>query len=140
MNALNAGLQLILDITRTQSILVKKLEGPLSGHGLGFNDFVIMHHLAQASDGKLRRIDLAEKVCITASGVTRMLAPMEKTGLVSRETNDRDARISFVILTPAGKRLYRDALKTAGDVASDIFPAAKARKIDKLAELLAEAI
>jgi DNA-binding MarR family transcriptional regulator len=138
MTEINSGLRLILDITRAQSTIIKKLEGPLSMHGLGFNDFVILHHLSMAPEGKLRRIDLAEKVCITASGITRMLAPMEKTGLVSRETNERDARISIVVLTPAGKELYQHALKTVKYTAAELFPAAKAKKTEKLTELLAE--
>lgn len=48
-----------------------------------------MYHLQQAQDNKLSRIALAEKVALTASGVTRVLAPMEKIHLVTKQSNPR---------------------------------------------------
>jgi DNA-binding MarR family transcriptional regulator len=41
-----------------------------------------------------------------------MLMPMEKIGLVSKETNARDARVSLVKITPAGEELFRNATVT----------------------------
>jgi DNA-binding MarR family transcriptional regulator len=84
----------------------------------------------------LRRVDLADRVGFTASGITRMLAPMEKIGLISRESNERDARVSYVVLAPGGKRLLEESIKTAEHVALDIFPQSKTKKIEKLPEIL----
>src|SRR3954469_12533813 len=101
---MNTALKFALDLSKIQTVIDRKFDGSLSLHGLSFNDFMILHHLSQAPENKLRRIDLADKMGVTASGVTRMLAPMEKIGLVSRETNERDARISYVVLANGGKR------------------------------------
>lgn len=131
------GLALVLELTRIQNAFSKKIEARLAAHGLGYNDFVILHHLQQY-EGKLRRIDLAEKVNVTASGITRLLAPMEKTGLVARETNERDARSSFVALTATGKRIYKEALKTVSYATAELFPEGKLRKVEMIVELVKE--
>lgn len=138
MDTINTTLKFVLNLSKIQTVINRKFDGSLSLHGLSFNDFVILYHLNTAPGNKLRRIDLAEKMGVTASGVTRMLAPMEKIGLVSRETNERDARISYVVLAKGGKRLYEESLVTAQYFADDVFPASKGKKIEKLAEALNE--
>jgi DNA-binding MarR family transcriptional regulator len=138
MMTIDPALNLILGLSRLQATMNRKLDGQLSIHGLSFNDFVILYYLTLAPGEKLRRIDLAEKIGVTASGVTRILAPMEKIGLVSRETNERDARISYVVLAPGGKRLFEESLKTAEYIATELFPISKTKKVEKLSELLNE--
>lgn len=113
-------LSCLIDMTRIGSLLSRKFDGSLNG--LGWNDFIILYHLSLAPEMKLRRIDLAEKVGLTASGVTRMLLPMEKIGLISKESNPQDARVSFVVLAPGGKRKLEEGMERALLVASEIFP------------------
>lgn len=55
----------------------------------------------------MRRIDLADSVGLSPSAVTRLLAPMEKPGLVEKEANPRDARVSLVKLSTAGAGVKR---------------------------------
>ena len=138
MANIQPNLKLVLQMSRLQAIINRKLDGQLSIHGLGFTDFIILYHLSEAPGEKLRRVDLAEQLGVTASGITRMLAPMEKIGLVSREANERDARISYVVLAPGGRQLFEDSLKTAHYAANDLFPAAKAKKTDVLLDALNE--
>lgn len=68
--------------------------------GISLNECIILSSLLQAPENKMRRIDLAEKIGFTPSGITRLLLPMEKIGLVFREKNEHDARVSYVILAP----------------------------------------
>ncbi|MBB6112451.1 MarR family winged helix-turn-helix transcriptional regulator [Mucilaginibacter lappiensis] len=136
MTDINSTLKFIINLAKAQTIVNRRFDAQLSSYGLGFNDFVILYHLSQAPHEKMRRVDLADKVGFTASGITRMLAPMEKIGLVSRESNERDARVSYVVLAPGGKRLLEESVKTAEHVALDIFPKSKTKKIEKLPEIL----
>jgi DNA-binding MarR family transcriptional regulator len=122
MSNINTPLQLLIQLAKFQSFVGRKFD-QLSVHGLGFNDLLVLHALYQAPKEKLRRIDLAESIGVTASGITRMLLPMEKNGWVTREVSERDARIGFAVLTPAGKRLYKEAIKTADKIAASIIPA-----------------
>src|SRR5579863_2723838 len=105
MSNINAALKLVINLTRLEAMLSRRFNG-LSLHGLGLTDFMILHLLREAQGEKMRRIDLAEKVGLTASGVTRLLLPMEKRGLVKRESTQHDARVSLVVLSAAGRRLY----------------------------------
>lgn len=107
----STALQFFVNLSKIQSVVTRRFDGRLNG--LGWTDFIILLHLAQASDEKLRRIDLAEKIGLTASGVTRVLLPMEKIGLVTREINENDARVSYVVLAPGGKEKLFEALERA---------------------------
>jgi DNA-binding MarR family transcriptional regulator len=65
-----------------------------------------------------------------------MLLPMEKIGLIGREAGERDGRVSFVVITPAGKRIYEDALETANFVAKAIVPTEYGKQNPLLADML----
>src|SRR3954454_14043585 len=75
----------------------------LNAHGLTLNDYEVMLHLARAEGGLLRRVDLAERVVLTASGITRLLDGLERAGYVERASCPSDARVSYAKLTDAGQ-------------------------------------
>ena len=95
------------------AVISKHLDNSLGAiHGIGLAEYMVFLNLMKAPNHALRRIDIAESLARTTSGITRMLMPMEKIGLVSKETNARDARVSLVKITPAGEELFRNATVT----------------------------
>lgn len=113
-------LGLCLSLTRASAVVTNRLDRSLSGlHGLGFQDFSILYHLSRAPEQRLRRVDLAHRLELTPSGVTRSLLPLEKRGLVDREAHPDDARAAYASLSRAGKRLLADALATAQQVSAE---------------------
>ena len=92
--------------------LLKRMDNNMSLHGISFPEYTILHQLHSSTANTMRRIDLAESIGISASGITRMLAPMEKIGLVEKESNPRDARESLVRLSTSGHQIYDDASST----------------------------
>ncbi len=74
----------------------------LTPRGLTINDFEALLHLSKADEGCLRRIDLAERLMLTPSGVTRLLDGLEAAGLTENRPCDHDARVTWAQLTPAG--------------------------------------
>lgn len=104
--------EILLTLTQLQSRILKRLDGALSIHGVSFTEFQVMRSLAQSPDMTMKRVHLADSVGLTASGVTRLLAPMEKIGLVSKQANARDARVSLVKLTNTGSALLQDLEQT----------------------------
>lgn len=119
-DALDASLRLV----RAQVALVKRFDASLSGlHGVSLADFTVLLRLGEAPGGRMRRVDLAEKLGLTASGVTRGLAPLEQIGLVMRETDARDGRVAYAALTDTGRERLTDMLATAEQVAAEIFAA-----------------
>ncbi|WP_207798915.1 MarR family winged helix-turn-helix transcriptional regulator [Taibaiella soli] len=128
-------MKLLLNLAKAQVIISRKFDR-LSTHGIGFSDFALLYLLYQTPAGKLRRIDLAEQTGLTASAVTRMLAPLEKIGLVARESHARDARVTYAVLTETGKTLFEDALVTANATARDIISNDNAKSLKPLTDIL----
>ena len=114
-------LDVCLLVARAEAALRRRFDRPLSGgHGLSLNDFILLDHLDRAPDHQLRRVDLADRVGLSPSGVTRLLAPLERIGLVERRSDPADARVSLAALTPTGERHVADARRTAAGVATDV--------------------
>jgi DNA-binding MarR family transcriptional regulator len=110
MNELNSHAELCLRMARANAALLRRFDNSLGGHhGISFSDFQILNHLSRAPGGRLRRVDLAERLGLTASGITRSLLPLEKIGLVTREADPRDARVGFAAITPTGQELALNA-------------------------------
>ncbi|MEV6838004.1 MarR family transcriptional regulator [Streptomyces sp. NPDC051133] len=113
-----------LRLMRAQAALVRRFDARLSGlHGVSLADFTLLLRLSRAPGGRMRRVDLAEALGLTASGVTRGLAPLERIGLVSREPDARDARVAYASLTGTGRERLREMLATAEETAADLFAA-----------------
>ncbi|HCD9233235.1 TPA: MarR family transcriptional regulator [Elizabethkingia anophelis] len=134
---ISTELLLLVNINKLQSVIARKFDF-LSVHGLGFNDFVILYILNSSVESKMRRIDLADKIGLTASGVTRLLNPLEKTGLVTRETNERDARVSYVVITSTGKKILEEAQITAENITKEILSSKKGKSLKVVTEFLFE--
>jgi len=100
---------LLMQLVRTQARITKRLDQYLSAQGISLTEYQVLQTLASAPDHQMRRIDLAEAVNLSASGVTRLLNPMEKIGLVRKEASPRDARVSLVALTKAGSRTLAES-------------------------------
>src|SRR6476659_5455627 len=65
----------------------------LAEHGLTINDYECLLLLSGTDSQSLRRIDIASKLLLTASGVTRMLDGLEREGYVEKGSCASDARV-----------------------------------------------
>ncbi len=130
-----------LRLARASSGLIRRFDAALgSHHGISFADYQLLRHLAQAPGGRLRRVDLAERLGLTASGVTRSLLPLEKIGLVARQSDPRDARVGYALLSAAGAELLGNADTTVDQVSRDAlagFDGAQLRAISAVLGQLA---
>ena len=95
---------------RAHSATTRALSARLEGdHGLTLNDFDVLVQLYYAPDGRMRRIDLARTVLLTASGITRLLDGLERTGWVCKDRCAADARVTYAVLTEAGRAKFEEA-------------------------------
>ena len=78
-------------------------------HDLTINDYEVLLHLSHADDRRLRRVDLAQLVLLTPSGITRLLEGLERAGYVERATCESDARVTYAQLTDEGEEKLRHA-------------------------------
>ena len=98
------------------------LSGELSAvHGISVNEFLLLLHLERSAANRLPRVDLARRIHVSASTITRMAAPMEKVGLIDREIDERDSRLVFVVATNAGRAKLSEALSTFSKRAGSLF-------------------
>lgn len=119
---ISTALSTVLQLAYARTVVVRDVDATLAGyHGLGLNDVALLLELHSAPDGRLRRLDLADRLGITPSGVARQLAPLERRGLVGRESHPGDARLAIVVLTEAGARIVGDVLPTADEAATRVL-------------------
>jgi DNA-binding MarR family transcriptional regulator len=93
----------------------------LDQHSLTVNDYEALLHLHCAEGGHLRRVDLAERLLLTASGVTRLLDGLEAAGLVERECCPEDRRVSYAVLTDAGRERLEAASRSHAEAVQAVF-------------------
>jgi DNA-binding MarR family transcriptional regulator len=100
-------------LLRVHAAMTRQFSGELiAEHGLTMNDFDVMMQLSIAPEGQLRRVDLAERVLLTPSGITRLLEGLERAGYVERRSCASDARVSYAFLTDAGREKLDEAKHT----------------------------
>jgi len=107
------GLLAWVTFLRTHAALTRALNADLvNAHGLTINDYEVLLHLARAPDRRLRRVDLAERLVLTASGITRLLEGLERAGHVKKARCDSDARVTYAVITDRGLEKLRAASDT----------------------------
>jgi DNA-binding MarR family transcriptional regulator len=112
----------VTNLLRAHALIQERFAGELgSVHGLALNEALLLMHLEKAPLRRLTRVDLAKRLHASPSTVTRMAAPMEKIGLVNRQSDPRDARLAYVTLTEAGLTLVGDVRKTLERRSADLF-------------------
>ena len=123
---------------RAHAAITRQLNADLlNQHGLTLNDYEVLLHLSRASDGMMRRVDLAESVLLTASGITRLLDGLERAGYVDRAADQNDARVTYAVLTDAGYEKLRDAAPThVGGIRELFGDRFSCDELETLAELL----
>jgi DNA-binding MarR family transcriptional regulator len=108
-----------------------------SEHGLTINDYDALLHLARAEEGRMRRVDLAERLVLTASGVTRLLDGLERAGLVERAACASDRRVTYAVITEVGRaKLNAASTSHLGVVRALLEERFSEKELAHLAELL----
>ena len=135
---MTSSLDTLFDLSLARTQLARDVDHSLSLHGISLSDLAILRELRAEPARKLRRSELAERLGITPSGVARQVAPLERIGLVSRESHDRDARLALVVLTDTGTQIVDEALET-GEASADRALAARWNETERerLSKLLA---
>ena len=95
---------------RAHAAVTRQLSARLeSGHGLTLSDYDVLVQLYHAPEQRMRRVDIARSVLLTASGITRLLDGLERAGWVAKERCDSDARVTYAALTTSGRTKFEEA-------------------------------
>lgn len=102
-----------LRLTQTIHTIELELDRSVSqNHGIGLTEFRALLQLAAAKNRELRMSDLAGKLSLNQSSVTRLVERLERTGLTIRDTCPEDKRGVYTVLTDKGLKLCREAEKS----------------------------
>lgn len=95
---------------RAHAVVVRELERELERDaGIALPWYDVLLTLAQAPQRRLRMADLADRVLLSRSGLTRLVDRLQKDELVRREPSPDDARGMYTVLLPAGLQRLRAA-------------------------------
>lgn len=93
--------------------LIRSLDAELrTEHGLSFGAYDVLVRLARAPESSLNMTELAVRVMLSPSGLTRLVDQLVRKGLVRREHADHDARVVLARLTSSGRQVVRRAAAT----------------------------
>ena len=136
---INQEQTLALTLSASWNRLERRLDKSLGAiRGISLAEYRLLRALGDAPASQASRVDLADAVGLTPSGVTRALRPMEKLSIVSTVKSKRDARLAIAALTPAGRVLLDDATGVVDDTMKVLLKRSPemAHKIVELIELL----
>lgn len=92
---------------RAHATVTRRLEQELADAGMPLGWYDVLLQLAEAPRHRLRMAELADRVLLSRSGLTRLVDRLQAEGYVRRERSPDDARGTFTVLTREG----RDALR-----------------------------
>jgi DNA-binding MarR family transcriptional regulator len=106
----SVAVESFVSLVRASAHATRHLSAQLTAdHGLTISDYEVLLRLSRAPDRRMRRVDLAEEVLLTASGITRLLDGLERAGYVERGSCDSDRRVVYAVLTEDGYSKLRTA-------------------------------
>jgi DNA-binding MarR family transcriptional regulator len=133
-----SAVEVFVRLVRGNAAVTRAMNAQLvADHGLTINDYEALLHLARADERRMRRVDLAERLLLTPSGVTRLLDGLEQAGYVDRDACASDRRVTYAVLTDAGLEKLREASKShVADIRSFFETRFSEEELDRLVELL----
>jgi DNA-binding MarR family transcriptional regulator len=109
-------------LVETQANLFAALDSDLAARGTSLGDYQVLVFLSETEDRSMRMCDLADALQLSPSGLTRRLDGLVQSGLVVRESSDRDRRVMLATLTADGlATLKRVAPHHVASVREHIF-------------------
>ncbi|GAA1577697.1 MULTISPECIES: MarR family winged helix-turn-helix transcriptional regulator [Streptomyces] len=85
-------------------------------HGIGLSEYRALEDLARADDGELRMQELADRIGLGQSSVTRLVARLEAAGFAYKDHCPDDKRGVYAVVTDAGRERHAAARATYAEV------------------------
>jgi DNA-binding MarR family transcriptional regulator len=87
----------------------ERMAAALQGSGLDLSEYDVLVTLAEGPAEGVRPTDLAGRVLMTKSGITRLLDRLQERDLIARVACPTDGRSQFIALTTRGRSVLRRA-------------------------------
>lgn len=125
-------------LLRAHATTVGRIEAKLATSGnIPLVEYDVLLELNNAPEGKLRMADLAQRVVLSRSGLTRLVDRLEKLGYLRREATVTDRRGMQAVLTEAGRAALKAAWPMYAEGIREFFTRyLREEEAQQLAELL----
>jgi len=128
MKHLTLSIQFFLQLAKTQNALTNRFDRALGG--LSLTEFLVLTELEHSPTKQLRRIELAEALGVTSSGISKILLPMMKIHLVKDGKASDDARVRSVEVTAAGREKLEDEMARLQYLVDELLPEGSKREAE----------
>jgi DNA-binding MarR family transcriptional regulator len=128
-------------LIRLRQTAMREIDRRLRAAGeITLDDYGVLITLVSAPGMRLRMSDLSAQRLLSPSGMTRVIAALEVRGLVSREPDPNDGRVSLAALTRSGlETLRRAQVHHHAAVRENYLGRLTPRELDRLAQLFEKA-
>ena len=122
----------------THAVLVSRIEERLAAHSLPpFGWYDVLWGLERAPEHRLRMSELAEKVVVSRSNLTRLVDRLEEAKLVTRERSAEDRRGAYAVLTTEGQALRKRMWPVYQAAIRELF---ESKLTDEEAQIMSQAL
>ena len=126
--------RLVASTTALLAVLDNELQAE---HGLSLGDYEVLAFLSDAPGHAIRMSELADRLHLSPSGITRRVDGLVRGGLVERQRCPNDRRGANAVLTPVGAKTLKAAAPThLRGVREYFIDRLEPAELDTLAELL----
>ncbi len=127
---------------RAHATVVRALESDLQAeHELPLASYDVLVQLSESPDRRLRMTELADRVLLSRSGLTRLADRLEREGLLTREPCPSDARGTLAVLSDAGLERLRQAWPThLRGVQQHVLSRLTATEVEQLGDLMGKLV
>ncbi|MFF5971253.1 MarR family winged helix-turn-helix transcriptional regulator [Streptomyces sp. NPDC012769] len=87
-------------------------------HGIGLSEYRALENLSASPDSELRMQELADRIGLNQSSVTRLVDRLKGAGYAFKDLCPSDKRGVYAVITAEGRSRYEDARGTYADVLS----------------------
>ncbi len=137
MSLSDSHLRAFRTLLEAHSQLLDALNVRFRDRELSLPYYDVLVHLSEAPAHRLRMQELARRVLLSKSGLTRLIDRMERRGLVRRAASEDDARGVNAVLTPAGLQALEAAVPAhKEDLVELVGSVMTAEEADVLTDLL----
>jgi DNA-binding MarR family transcriptional regulator len=100
-------------LLETHEALVRELDARLlAEHGMPLSSFEALMHIAHAGEGAIAISELADRVRLSPSHVSRLVIELERQGFVERQRSATDSRSTRAAITKVGRKQLREVGST----------------------------
>lgn len=119
-----------ISLLRTRETVMQRFRPMLQAHDVTEQQWRILRILFESA--ALDATMLAERACVLAPSLTRMIRSLETRGLIETRRDEHDRRRSLVALTPAGEQFLRGIAPLSAKIYAQIEAEVGAERIQRL--------